>query len=154
MAVVTVSDRSARGERPDASGPRLAELVAGAGHEVVRREVVPDDPQALTALLLRLAGEGIDLVLTSGGTGIGPRDRTPEATTRACDRLLPGIAEAVRAASLAATPHAMLSRAVAGVAGRTLIVNLPGSPGGAGDGWAVIAPVVEHAVAQLAGGDH
>jgi molybdenum cofactor biosynthesis protein B len=152
--VVTVSDRSARGERPDASGPRLAELVAGAGHEVVRREVVPDDPQALTALLLRLAGEGIDLVLTSGGTGIGPRDRTPEATTRACDRLLPGIAEAVRAASLAATPHAMLSRAVAGVAGRTLIVNLPGSPGGAGDGWAVIAPVVEHAVAQLAGGDH
>jgi molybdopterin adenylyltransferase len=154
VAVVTVSDRSARGERPDASGPRLAELVAGAGHEVVRREVVPDDPQALTALLLRLAGEGIDLVLTSGGTGIGPRDRTPEATTRACDRLLPGIAEAVRAASLAATPHAMLSRAVAGVAGRTLIVNLPGSPGGAGDGWAVIAPVVEHAVAQLAGGDH
>ena len=154
MAVVTVSDRSARGERPDASGPRLAELVAGAGHEVVRREMVPDDPQALTALLLRLAGEGIDLVLTSGGTGIGPRDRTPEATTRACERLLPGIAEAVRAASLAATPHAMLSRAVAGVAGRTLIVNLPGSPGGAGDGWAVIAPVVEHAVAQLAGGDH
>ena len=154
MAVVTVSDRSARGERPDASGPRLAELVAGAGHEVVRREVVPDDPQALTALLLRLAGEGVDLVVTSGGTGIGPRDRTPEATTRACDRLLPGIAEAVRAASLAATPHAMLSRAVAGVAGRTLIVNLPGSPGGAGDGWAVIAPVVEHAVAQLAGGDH
>ena len=154
MAVVTVSDRSAGGKRPDASGPRLAELVAGAGHDVVRREVVPDDPQALTALLLRLAGEGIDLVLTSGGTGIGPRDRTPEATTRACDRLLPGIAEAVRAASLAATPHAMLSRAVAGVAGRTLIVNLPGSPGGAGDGWAVIAPVVEHAVAQLAGGDH
>jgi molybdopterin adenylyltransferase len=154
VAVVTVSDRSARGERPDASGPRLAELVAGAGHEVVRREVVPDDPQALTALLLRLAGEGVDLVLTSGGTGIGPRDRTPEATTRACERLLPGIAEAVRAASLAATPHAMLSRAVAGVAGRTLIVNLPGSPGGAGDGWAVIAPVVEHAVAQLAGGDH
>jgi molybdopterin adenylyltransferase len=154
VAVVTVSDRSALGERPDASGPRLAELVAGAGHEVVRREVVPDDPQALTALLLRLAGEGIDLVLTSGGTGIGPRDRTPEATTRACDRLLPGIAEAVRAASLAATPHSMLSRAVAGVAGRTLIVNLPGSPGGAGDGWAVIAPVVEHAVAQLAGGDH
>ena len=154
MAVVTVSDRSARGERPDASGPRLAELVAGAGHDVVRREVVPDDPQALTALLLRLAGEGVDLVVTSGGTGIGPRDRTPEATTRACERLLPGIAEAVRAASLAATPHAMLSRAVAGVAGRTLIVNLPGSPGGAGDGWAVIAPVVEHAVAQLAGGDH
>jgi len=154
VAVVTVSDRSARGERPDASGPRLAELVAGAGHDVVRREVVPDDPQALTALLLRLAGEGVDLVVTSGGTGIGPRDRTPEATTRACERLLPGIAEAVRAASLAATPHAMLSRAVAGVAGRTLIVNLPGSPGGAGDGWAVIAPVVEHAVAQLAGGDH
>jgi molybdopterin adenylyltransferase len=154
VAVVTVSDRSAGGKRPDASGPRLAELVAGAGHEVVRREVVPDEPQALTALLLRLAGEGVDLVLTSGGTGIGPRDRTPEATTRACERLLPGIAEAVRAASLAATPHAMLSRAVAGVAGRTLIVNLPGSPGGAGDGWAVIAPVVEHAVAQLAGGDH
>ena len=109
----------------------------------------------LTELLCDLAdGGGIDLIVTSGGTGISPTDRTPEATAAACDRLTPGIAEAIRAASLATTPHAMLSRGAAGVRGRTLIVNLPGSPGGARDGWATIAPIVEHAASQLRGGDH
>jgi molybdenum cofactor synthesis domain-containing protein len=152
---VTVSDRSARGEREDASGARLAELVADADHLVIHREVVPDDPEALAHLLRRLAQDlGADLVLTTGGTGIGPRDRTPEATAAACDRLVPGIAEAIRAASLATTPYAMLSRAVAGVLGTTLVVNLPGSPGGAAGGWSVVAPVVAHACAQLRGGDH
>jgi molybdopterin adenylyltransferase len=157
--VITVSDRSSRGERPDATGPRLADLVEAAGHRVAHQAVVADDPDRLARLLRQLAdGELLaappDLVLTAGGTGLGPRDRTPEATQVSCDRLVPGIAEAIRAASLAVTRHAMLSRGVAGARARTLIVNLPGSPGGAADGWAVLAPVVEHACRQLAGGDH
>jgi molybdopterin adenylyltransferase len=156
---VTVSDRSFRGARPDTSGERLADLARGAGHEVVHRTVVPDDPDGLATLLRRLAdGEEVspapDLVVTTGGTGLTPRDLTPEATAAACDRLVPGVAEAIRAASLAVTPMAMISRGVAGVRGRTLVVNVPGSPGGAADGWAVIAPVVVHACAQIAGGDH
>ncbi len=156
VAVITVSDRSARGERPDASGPALAEAVEAGGAEVVRRELVPDDPEGLTVLLTALCADpgAPDLILTTGGTGIGPRDRTPEATSAACERLVPGIAEALRARSLAKTPHAMLSRGVAGVRGATLIVNLPGSPGGARDGWMVIAPIAAHASSQLRGGDH
>ena len=139
----------------DRSGDLLDDLVAAAGHRVSRRAVVPDDPAALTSLLRALADGGdIDLILTTGGTGISPTDSTPEATEAACDRIVPGIAEAVRAASLASTPHAMLSRSTAGTRGATLVVNLPGSPGGARDGWAVIAPIVAHAVSQLAGGDH
>ena len=156
VAVVTVSDRSARGERPDASGPALAEAVEASGARVVGREIVPDDPQVLAALLAAIcdAADAPGLVLTTGGTGLGPRDRTPEATSRVCDRLVPGIAEPLRARSLAVTPHAMLSRGVAGVRGGTLIVNLPGSPGGARDGWVVVEPIAAHAVAQLGGGDH
>lgn len=156
VAVITVSDRSARGEREDRSGPALAAEVEAAGAEVVRRELVPDDPEGLAILLLEIcdAPGAPGLVLTTGGTGLGPRDRTPEATARVCERLVPGVAEAIRARSLAVTPHAMLSRGVAGVRGRTLIVNLPGSPGGARDGWAVVAPVAAHAAQQLRGGDH
>jgi molybdopterin adenylyltransferase len=156
VAVVTVSDRSARGEREDASGPALAEAVERSGHLVVRREVVPDDPQRLAGLLAELcdADDAPELVLTTGGTGLGPRDRTPEATAAACERLVPGIAETIRARSLAVTPNAMLSRGVAGVRGATLVVNLPGSPGGARDGWEVLAPVAVHAAAQIRGGDH
>jgi molybdopterin adenylyltransferase len=156
VGVVTVSDRSARGEREDRSGPELARAVAAAGGEVVRREVVPDDPHWLATLLQAIcdAPDAPDLLLTTGGTGLGPRDRTPEATAAACERLVPGIAEALRARALAATPHAMLSRGVAGVRGRTLLVNLPGSPGGARDGWEVVAPIAEHAASQLRGEDH
>jgi molybdopterin adenylyltransferase len=156
VAVITVSDRSARGERPDASGPALAEAVAAAGGEVVRRELVPDDPEGLTQLLTAICtgDDAPDLVLTTGGTGLGPRDRTPEATSAACERLVPGVAEAIRARSLAVTPHGMLSRGVAGVRGRTLVVNLPGSTGGARDGWEVVAPIAAHAASQLRGGDH
>ena len=156
VAIVTVSDRSARGEREDRTGAELAQAVTDAGAAMVRRELVPDDPEALGALLAELcdAPEAPDLVLTAGGTGLGPRDRTPEATLAACEREVPGIAEAVRARSLRVTPHAMLSRAVAGVRGRTLVVNLPGSPGGACDGWTVVAAVAEHAADQLRGGDH
>lgn len=156
VAVITVSDRSARGEREDRSGPGLAEAVAAAGGEVVGREVVPDDVHGLTTLLQALCDcpQPPDLILTTGGTGLGPRDRTPEATRAACERLVPGIAEAIRARSLAVTPHAMLSRGLAGVRRTTLIVNLPGSPGGARDGWEVLAPVAVHAASQLRGGDH
>jgi molybdenum cofactor synthesis domain-containing protein len=156
VAVVTVSDRSARGEREDRSGPALAGAAEAGGAEVVRRELVPDDPDALAALLAAIcdAPDAPDLVLTTGGTGLGPRDRTPEATAAVCERLVPGIPEALRADALRVTPHGVLSRGVAGVRGRTLLVNLPGSTGGARDGWAVIAPVAAHAAAQLRGGDH
>ena len=156
VAVITVSDRATRGERPDAAGAALAAAGAAMAAEVVRRELVPDDPEGLTALLTEICTgpDAPDLVLTTGGTGIGPRDRTPEATAAACERLVPGIAEALRTRSLAVTPHAMLSRGVAGVRGTTLIVNLPGSTGGARDGWEVVAPVVAHAASQLRGGDH
>lgn len=156
VAVVTVSDRSARGEREDVSGPRLAAAAEADGHEVVRREVVPDDAGALGALLRGLCDgpDAPELVVTTGGTGLGPRDVTPEVTRQLCERGVPGIPEALRARSLAVTPHAMLSRAEAGVRGRTLVVNLPGSPGGATDGWAVIAPAVAHAAAQIRGEDH
>lgn len=156
VAIVTVSDRSAAGEREDRSGPALAEAVTSGGGEVVRRELVPDDPEGIAALLSDICDgpDAPDLVLTTGGTGLGPRDRTPEATARACERLVPGIAEALRARSLAVTPHAVLSRAVAGTRGRTLVVNLPGSPGGARDGWDIVGPIAAHAASQLRGGDH
>jgi len=156
VAVITVSDRSARGEREDRSGPELARAIEQSGAEVVRREVVPDDPHGLATLLQAIcdAPGAPDLVLTTGGTGLGPRDCTPEATRAACERMVPGIAETIRAHSLAVTPHAMLSRAEAGVRRATLIVNLPGSPGGARDGWEVVAPIAAHATAQIRGADH
>lgn len=139
----------------DRSGDLLAELITEAGHDLVRREVVADDRAGLGRLIATIADAGdVALVVTTGGTGISPTDRTPEATTDVCDRLVPGIAEAVRARSMAVTPHGALSRGVCGVRGVTLIVNLPGSPGGARDGWSVIAPIVEHAATQLRGGDH
>lgn len=152
---MTVSTRAAAGVYADASGDRLATLVGDAGHEVVRRKVVPDDEAGLADLLRSLCDvDRVDLVVTTGGTGVTPTDRTPEATASVCERIVPGIGEALRAASHAVTPHALLSRGLAGTRGATLIVNLPGSPGGAGDGWQVIAPIVEHAVSQLRGGDH
>jgi molybdopterin adenylyltransferase len=150
-AVLTVSDRSAAGEREDASGPRLAGLLEDSGWVVSERRVVPDDTTAIAAALADLAGSGVALVLTTGGTGLAPRDVTPDATRSVADREVPGIAEALRAAGLGETPHAMLSRATAAVRGRTLIVNLPGSPRGAESGFRTLAPVLDHAVALLAG---
>jgi molybdopterin adenylyltransferase len=146
-AVLTVSDGVAAGEREDRSGDLLAELLAGEGYEVVRR-VVPDEREAISRALEELAGEAA-LVLTTGGTGVAPRDVTPEATRSVVDREAPGIAEAIRADSARKTPHALLSRGVAGVRGETLIVNLPGSTGGCRDGYAVLRPVLEHAVQLL-----
>jgi molybdopterin adenylyltransferase len=149
-AVLTVSDGVHEGTREDRSGDTLAELLAGAGFEVVRR-IVPDDAPAITAAIADLS-EDAAVVLTTGGTGFAPRDVTPEATRDAIEREAPGIAEAIRADALERTPHALLSRGVAGLRGATLVVNLPGSPGGCRDGFAVLAPALLHGL-ELASGD-
>jgi molybdopterin adenylyltransferase len=150
-AVLTVSDGVAAGEREDRSGDLLAGLLEADGYEVQRR-VVADDSAAVTAALVELS-ESAGLVLTTGGTGLGPRDVTPEATAEALDRPAPGIAEAIRVDAVAKTPHGLLSRGVAGVRGTTLVVNLPGSTGGCRDGYAVIRPALEHALSLLAGAE-
>jgi molybdopterin adenylyltransferase len=143
--VLTVSDRVAAGERDDAGGDALAERLSGAGASLTGRRVVPDELPAVAGAIRELA-EDADVVLTTGGTGLGPRDVTPEATRSVLDREAPGIAEALRHASLAVTPNAMLSRATAGLIGRVLVVNLPGSPKAVVEEWAVLAPVLRHAV--------
>lgn len=152
-AVVTISDACSRGEREDASGAALRELLQTAA-EVVEYRVIPDDRSRIEAVLRELAERGVDLVLTTGGTGLGPRDVTPEATRAVVERLAPGLAEAMRQESLKKTPHAMLSRGVAGVLGETLIINMPGSPKAVRECFAVISPVLTHAVHILAGGGH
>ncbi|MDI3521982.1 MAG: hypothetical protein PWR31_1127 [Bacillota bacterium] len=151
LAIVTASDKGARGEREDTGAQVIRRLVAGLG-EVVEYKVLPDEREELAAELKRLADErAIDLILTTGGTGLGPRDVTPEATLDVVDRLVPGLPEAMRAAGFAKTPHALLSRAVAGIRGRTLIVNLPGSPRGVEENLSVILPALPHGLAVLTG---
>jgi molybdenum cofactor synthesis domain-containing protein len=152
--VITASNRAAAGVYEDKSGPVLAGLLAEAGCAVDGPRVVPDGDPVEAALRDALAA-GYDVVVTTGGTGLTPGDLTPEMTRRVVEREIPGIAEALRAAGAAAgVPSAILSRGVAGVAGRTLIVNLPGSAGGVRDGMAVLVPVLGHAVSQINGGDH
>jgi molybdenum cofactor biosynthesis protein B len=147
-AVLTVSDRVSRGEAEDKSGDALVELLRGDGYEVERR-VVPDEADEIATAIEELAATA-GVVLTTGGTGLAPRDVTPEATRTVLQREAPGIAEALRADSIAKTPHGLLSRGVAGVVGRTLVVNLPGSTGGCRDGYAVLRPALGHALGLLA----
>lgn len=150
VAILTVSDRSARGERADESGPVIAEACRNQGWQVVQSGIVPDDSHAIRSALIQWADGGeYDLILTTGGTGFAPRDITPEATLQVVERLAPGLAEAMRSESLKLTPHAMLSRAVAGIRKRTLIVNLPGSPKAVRENLNTILPVLPHAVELL-----
>jgi len=150
IGIITVSDRSSRGERPDESGPALVKAVTQQGWQVIQTEILPDDVELLKKTLIKWADGGeMDVVLTTGGTGFSPRDITPEATQEVVQRPTPGLAEAMRSASLRITPHAMLSRATAGIRSRTLIVNLPGSPRGAVENLAVLVPVLPHAVQLL-----
>jgi len=152
--VITCSSRAAAGVYPDRSGPIIVEALRGWGLAVGEVIVVPDGPEVEEALR-EAVSTGAALVVTTGGTGLTPTDGTPEATRRVVDRLVPGIAETLRAAGVqAGMPSAMLSRGVSGLAGRTLVVNLPGSPGAVRDGLAVLEPVVAHAFSQIHGGDH
>jgi molybdenum cofactor synthesis domain-containing protein len=145
--ILTISDRSARGERPDLSGPALRDAVVASGWEVIDYQIVPDDVELIQSTLTRMAGRAnCNIILTTGGTGFSPRDVTPEATLGVIDRQTPGLVEAMRQASLKISPHAMLSRAIAGIREKVLIINLPGSPKAAIENFQVIQPVLQHAV--------
>jgi molybdenum cofactor synthesis domain-containing protein len=151
IGILTASDKGSRGEREDVSGKTIAEMLTGLG-EVCQYLVVPDDQRALCAAMQDMAdNQGIDLILTTGGTGLGPRDVTPEATLKVIDRVVPGIPEVMRAKSMEKTSRAMLSRAVAGMRGRTLIINLPGSPKGVRECLEVVLPALEHGLAIMKG---
>ncbi len=152
VAVLTVSDRSSEGTRPDASGPALVEKVSRLSWQVVKTAVCPDDEARIRECLIQWADDGVaDLILTTGGTGLAPRDVTPEATQAVVTRLVPGIPEAMRASSLAKTPHAVISRAIAGVRSQALIINLPGSPKAAIENLEAVAAALEHAVSKIQG---
>jgi molybdopterin adenylyltransferase len=150
--VITASDACARGEREDASGAALVQLLTDLGAEIVATKILSDDLDPLAQALIDFADrDDVNLIITTGGTGLGPRDNTPEATQQVIEREVPGIAEAIRAESLKITPMAMISRGICGVRSATLIINLPGSPKAVNESFAVIAPILPHALDLLAG---
>ncbi|MEK7813838.1 MAG: molybdopterin adenylyltransferase [Candidatus Desantisbacteria bacterium] len=152
VGILTISDRCSQGMREDKSGEAIQEMLSGLNSEVVQYEIVPDDREIIAQKLVEMVDiTGCDLVLTTGGTGCSPRDITPEATLMVIDREVPGLAEAMRSASLKITPHAMLSRAVAGIRKQCLIINLPGSPNGAAECLNVIMPALPHGLNVLRG---
>jgi molybdenum cofactor synthesis domain-containing protein len=153
-AIITCSNRSYAGTRGDDSGALLDELLTESGHEIVYRTIVPDEVEAIRVAVRAAIAAGARVVLTTGGTGPTPSDVTPEAVAPLLDREIPGIAETLRAASRDRVPTSILSRGVAGIIGDALVVTLPGSPGGARDGLAVLSPILAHVVEQIAGGDH
>lgn len=151
IGVLTLSDKGARGEREDESGRVLQEMVAPLG-EIVRYKIIPDEEELIVTTLVEWVDkDGVDLILTTGGTGLSPRDITPEATARVIEKEIPGMAEAMRMASMAKTPHAMISRALAGVRRQSIIINLPGSPKGVRENLEVVYPALEHALLKLKG---
>jgi len=150
--IITVSDKGSQGKREDKSGPVIAEMLAGAAVSIVETVIIPDEVEQIAAALIRMADEEkLDLILTTGGTGVSPRDLTPDATRQVLDKEIPGLAEAMRAASMKITPHAMISRAMAGIRGRSLIINLPGSPKGARENLSVVLPALTHAMEKIQG---
>lgn len=152
VGILTLSDRGARGEREDLSGPAIREVLASGPYRVERYDVIPDDRDRIASTLIAWADGGeLDLILTTGGTGVAPRDVAPEATRDVIDREVPGMAEAMRWASLQKTPHAMISRAVVGIRGTVLVVNLPGSPKAARENLEVLLPALPHAIEKIQG---
>jgi molybdopterin adenylyltransferase len=149
--VITVSDRGSRGERADGSGPAVERILRELGMEIIGRRIIPDEREMIRETLLEWSGGGADLIVTTGGTGVSPRDVTPDATREVIDREIPGMAEAMRRQSAAVTPHAMISRALVGIRGRTLIINLPGSPKGAAENLNVLLPALKHAIEKIKG---
>lgn len=152
VAILTLSDKGARGERVDTSGPALSCWLAERGVETGRTEIIADEVEQIADKLREWADNGeFDLILTTGGTGVSPRDVTPDATLQVVERVIPGFGEVMRARSLEKTPHAMISRAIAGIRGKSLLINLPGSPKGAVENLAAVWPAVPHAIAKLQG---
>lgn len=151
VGIITASDRGSKGEREDLSGKVIEEMIKEIGGVVEDYKILPDDLEVLKKELILMSDKGLDIIFTTGGTGLSPRDNTPEATLAVVEKLVPGIPEAMRMASLSKTPHAMLSRAVAGIRGKTLIINLPGSPKGVRENLSVIVPAIPHAVGVLRG---
>ncbi len=152
--IITVSDKGSQGKRQDLSGPAIAEMLAEAGIEIKQTLIIPDEVEQIQKTIIQFADvEKLDVILTTGGTGVSPRDLTPDATLKVIDKEVPGMAEAMRLASMKITPHAMISRAVAGIRGRCLIINLPGSPKGARENLTAVLPALQHAIEKIKGDD-